>query len=101
MMCMQESFHYMKYKKAENIIYEYADDVAPRYVTSALQLDYDTMCGADKFGNIFMTRLPSDISAQVPLLSLTARSLLMSKFANPADQDGLCFIAFELSPGLE
>ncbi|KAK9851365.1 hypothetical protein WJX84_007420, partial [Apatococcus fuscideae] len=61
----QESFHYMKYKKADNIIYEYADDVAPRYVTSALQLDYDTMCGADKFGNIFMTRLPSDISAQV------------------------------------
>ena len=55
----------MKYKKADNVIYEYADDVAPRYVTSALQLDYDTMCGADKFGNIFMTRLPSDISAQV------------------------------------
>ena len=64
---VQESFHFMKYKKAENIIYEYADDVAPRYITSSLQLDYDTMCGADKFGNIFMTRLPSDVSAQASM----------------------------------
>lgn len=62
---LQESLHYMKYKKAENQLYIYADDVHPRYLTTTLQLDYDTMCAADKFGNIFVSRLPADISAQV------------------------------------
>jgi len=28
-------------------------------------LDYDTVCGADKFGNIFMSRLPSQVSDDV------------------------------------
>lgn len=62
---MQESFHYFKYKKSENILYQYADDIAPRHLTSALPLDYDTVAGGDKFGNVFITRLPADISAQV------------------------------------
>ena len=62
---MQESFHYFKYKKSENTLYEYADDIAPRHLTSALPLDYDTIAGGDKFGNVFITRLPADISAQV------------------------------------
>lgn len=57
----------MKYKKAENQLYIYADDTSSRYLTTQLQLDYDTLCGADKFGNIFMMRLPSDLSQQVSL----------------------------------
>ena len=63
----QESVFYMKYKKAENQLYIYADDTSSRYLTTQLQLDYDTLCGADKFGNIFMMRLPSDLSQQVSL----------------------------------
>ena len=63
--CLQESFHYFKYKKSENILYQYADDIAPRHLTAALPLDYDTVAGGDKFGNVFLTRLPADISAQV------------------------------------
>lgn len=55
----------MKYKKAENQLYIYADDTTSRYLTTQLQLDYDTLCGADKFGNIFMMRLPADLSQQV------------------------------------
>lgn len=62
----QESVFFMKYKKAENQLYIYADDTSSRYLTTQLQLDYDTLCGADKFGNIFMMRLPSDLSQQVP-----------------------------------
>ena len=61
----QESVFFMKYKKAENQLYIYADDTTSRYLTTQLQLDYDTICGADKFGNIFMMRLPSDLSQQV------------------------------------
>lgn len=36
-----------------------------RYATCSLNLDYDTMCGADKFGNVFITRLPEEVSGQV------------------------------------
>lgn len=62
---LQESFHYMKYKRSENSMYIYADDLVPRHITSALLMDYDTMAGGDKFGNLFMTRLPADTSTQV------------------------------------
>lgn len=55
----------MKYKRSENSMYIYADDLVPRHITSALLMDYDTMAGGDKFGNIFMTRLPADTSTQV------------------------------------
>lgn len=61
----QESVFFMKYKKAENQLYIYADDTTSRYLTTQLQLDYDTLCGADKFGNIFMMRLPAELSQQV------------------------------------
>lgn len=64
-MFVQESFHFFKYKKSENILYEYADDIAPRHLISALPLDYDTIAGGDKFGNFFIVRLPADVSAQV------------------------------------
>lgn len=62
---LQESFHYMRYKRAENSLYIYADDIVPRHITSALVMDYDTVAGGDKFGNLFMTRLPVDTSTQV------------------------------------
>lgn len=61
----QESFHYLKYIKSENLLYIFADDQAPRYLTTSLPLDYDTMAGADKFGNVFVTRLAPELSAQV------------------------------------
>ena len=74
----QESVFFMKYKKAENQLYIYADDTSSRYLTTQLQLDYDTLCGADKFGNIFMMRLASDLSQQVQMLHspLPANSFL-------------------------
>jgi len=81
---LQESFHYFKYKKSENILYQYADDIAPRHLTAALPLDYDTVAGGDKFGNVFLTRLPADISAQVILSSiLPPRAVLPNVSRNP------------------
>lgn len=38
----------------------------PRSITAALNLDYDTMAGADRFGNLHISRLPPELSAQVP-----------------------------------
>lgn len=61
----QESVHYLRYKKSDNHLYVFADEAAPRYLTAALPLDYDSVAGADKFGNIFVSRLPSEVSAAV------------------------------------
>jgi len=60
-----ESFHFIKYKKAENQFYIFADDTVPRWLTASVMLDYDTIAGADKFGNIFIDRLPSEVSDEI------------------------------------
>ena len=49
---IQESFHYIRYKRQENQLIIFADDTNPRWLTCASMLDYNTMAGADKFGNI-------------------------------------------------
>lgn len=49
---VQESFHFVRYKRQENQLVVFADDTNPRWITAACLLDYDTMAGADKFGNI-------------------------------------------------
>lgn len=62
---IQEGWHYLHYDKMENTLYIFADEPRPRWLTTSVQLDYDTMAGADKFGNIFVTRLPENISLEV------------------------------------
>ncbi|TMW62173.1 hypothetical protein Poli38472_009666 [Pythium oligandrum] len=62
---LRESFHLVKYKKDENQLVIFADDCVPRHITSTAVLDYDTIAGADKFGNVFVTRLPSEVSDEV------------------------------------
>lgn len=49
---VQESFIWVRYKRNENQLIIFADDTHPRWVTTACLLDYDTVAGADKFGNI-------------------------------------------------
>lgn len=49
---VQESFHFLRYKRQENQLIVFADDTHPRWITAACKLDYDTVAGADKFGNI-------------------------------------------------
>lgn len=39
-----------------------ANDILPRWVVSLEILDYSTVCGCDKFGNIFILRLPSELA---------------------------------------
>ncbi|CAM8900822.1 unnamed protein product [Rhodiola kirilowii] len=62
---IQESFHYCKYRRDENQLYIFADDVVPRWLTATYHVDFDTMAGADKFGNIYFVRLPQDVSDEV------------------------------------
>ncbi|KAA8534276.1 hypothetical protein F0562_031793 [Nyssa sinensis] len=62
---IQESFHYCKYRRDENQLYIFADDCVPRWLTASYQIDFDTMAGADKFGNIYFVRLPQDVSDEI------------------------------------
>lgn len=59
----QESFFFFKYRSADNTFFCYADDTVPRHLTAALNLDPNTMVGADRFGNIAVVRLPEEASA--------------------------------------
>ena len=62
---IQESFHFVRYRRQENQLIIFADDTNPRWLTAACMLDYDTMAGADKFGNVNVIRLPPDTSDDV------------------------------------
>ena len=55
---INDSFHMFKFKPREQTFYDIADDILNRYVTSTAILDYHTMIGADKFQNIFISRVP-------------------------------------------
>ncbi|KAF3786388.1 Splicing factor 3B subunit 3 [Nymphaea thermarum] len=62
---IQESFHYVKYRRDENQLYIFADDSVPRWLTASHHVDFDTMAGADKFGNVYFVRLPQDVSDEI------------------------------------
>ena len=62
---LAESFHWVKYKRAENALVLFADDPAPRWLTAACVVDVNTLAGADKFGNVFVCRLPQEVSDDV------------------------------------
>ncbi|CAN2389285.1 splicing factor 3b [Pristimantis euphronides] len=62
---VQESFIWVRYKRNENQLIIFADDTYPRWVTNSSLLDYETVAGADKFGNICVVRLPPNINDDV------------------------------------
>ncbi|CAA2955534.1 splicing factor 3B subunit 3-like [Olea europaea subsp. europaea] len=60
-----QSFHYCKYRRDENQLYIFADDTVPRWLTAAHHIDFDTMAGADKFGDVYFVRLPQEVSDEI------------------------------------
>ncbi|XP_004345726.1 splicing factor 3B subunit 3 [Capsaspora owczarzaki ATCC 30864] len=58
---VQESFHFLRYRPSDNMLAVFADDSNPRWVTSSTMVDYDTVAAGDKFGNVFVLRLPQDL----------------------------------------
>ncbi|KII69875.1 Splicing factor 3B subunit 3 [Thelohanellus kitauei] len=82
----QESFHFVKYKPFENQLVIFADDVTPRWLTTGCLLDYSTMAGADKFGNIFGIRLDSDVKDDIDEDPTGIRSLWDRGLLNGAPQ---------------
>jgi len=59
-----ESFHLVKYKPSTKQFYIFADTTHPFYTTSRCLLDYNTIAGGDKFGNLLVTRLPDSVTEE-------------------------------------
>ena len=61
---VQESVVYVVYKYQENRLIPFVDDVIPRWTTSTTMVDYETVAGGDKFGNIWLLRCPQKASEE-------------------------------------
>ncbi|CCG81469.1 putative Nuclear mRNA splicing factor [Taphrina deformans PYCC 5710] len=57
-----ESVYYAVYKQAENRLICFANDTISRATTASTMVDYETVAGGDRFGNIWIVRCPADAS---------------------------------------
>lgn len=73
------SFHFVKFRRAEKQLVIFADSFVPRYLTSCEILDFATVAAGDKFGNICISRLPDDASDDIEIDPFT------SEFAYASD----------------
>ena len=61
---VQESVTYVVYKFQENRLIPFADDVIARWTTCTTMVDYETVAGGDKFGNLWLLRCPQKASEE-------------------------------------
>ncbi|KAF2757180.1 hypothetical protein EJ05DRAFT_511908 [Pseudovirgaria hyperparasitica] len=59
---IQESVTYVVYKYADNRLISFCDDAFARWTTCTTMVDYETVAGGDKFGNVWLVRCPSKVS---------------------------------------
>lgn len=57
-----ESVHYVVFKEPENKLILFANDTINRWVSACTMVDYDTVAGGDKFGNLWVVRCPAEVS---------------------------------------
>lgn len=63
---LQESTYFVAYKSVPTRqLLIFADDTQPRWITATHMVDYETVACGDKFGNIFINRLPQHVSQSV------------------------------------
>lgn len=61
---VQESVTYCVYKFQENRLIPFTDDAVPRWTTCSTMVDYETVAGGDKFGNLWLLRCPAKASEE-------------------------------------
>ncbi|OJD22260.1 pre-mRNA-splicing factor rse1 [Blastomyces percursus] len=61
---VQESVTYVVYKYQENRLIPFVDDVISRWTTCTTMVDYETVAGGDKFGNLWLLRCPEKASEE-------------------------------------
>jgi splicing factor 3B subunit 3 len=63
---IQESTFFVAYKAIPTRqLLVFADDTQTRWITATQMVDYETVACGDKFGNIFINRLPDHVSKSV------------------------------------
>lgn len=61
---VQESVTYVVYKFQENKLISFVDDTIARWTTCTTMVDYETVAGGDKFGNLWLLRCPAKASEE-------------------------------------
>lgn len=61
---VQESVVYVVYKFQENRLIPFVDDMVARWTTCTTMVDYETVAGGDKFGNLWLLRCPQKASEE-------------------------------------
>ncbi|MCJ1285799.1 pre-mRNA-splicing factor rse1 [Xylographa opegraphella] len=61
---VQESVVYVAYKYQDNLLIPFVDDVVARWTTCTTMVDYETVAGGDKFGNMWLLRCPQKASEE-------------------------------------
>ena len=61
---VQESVTFVVYKYQENRLIPFVDDVIARWTTCTTMVDYETVAGGDKFGNLWLLRCPQKASEE-------------------------------------
>lgn len=61
---VQESVVFVVYKFQENRLIPFVDDVISRWTTCTTMVDYETVAGGDKFGNLWLLRCPQKASEE-------------------------------------
>lgn len=59
-----EGASYCVYKFQDNKLIPFADDIIARHTTAATMVDYETVAGGDKFGNLWLVRCPPKASEE-------------------------------------
>ena len=57
-----ESYHFVKFDKANSIMTPFCDDCTPRFPLSTVLLDRATVASGDRFGNFVVLRIPAEVS---------------------------------------
>lgn len=62
---VQQSVTMVVYKHESNTLTPFVDDTIARWTTCTALVDYESVAGGDKFGNIWIVRCPEKTSAEV------------------------------------
>ncbi|KAM0334203.1 hypothetical protein ACHAQA_001224 [Verticillium albo-atrum] len=61
---VQQGVTYVVYKPLSNKLIPFVDDTIARWMTCTTMVDYESVAGGDKFGNIFIVRAPEKASQE-------------------------------------
>lgn len=61
---VQQGITYVVYKPGSNKLIPFVDDSINRWTTCSTMVDYESVAGGDKFGNMFIVRCPEKTSAE-------------------------------------